>query len=448
MPIYVEAQILSSVGKSAEVAAPIIAGVKIKDLIHDARQEATTLIADGRNSGDVLMTRAGDELNMMADNVLRLASSEMDSTIEDVDKLTSKVLVSLYNATLSAKSFGTKIYDIRDTTSLDIRSILGEIPLVNEKLLVQRIQGLTQLINKTDYQMEILASYVGTPSEEHSTDIEIILNDKKLEGVKVNPAGLHHAILRIPNASLESYFLKEEIAFVDAKVFIKQKFKKGWWVFKSWDEKSYTVPLNLTLYPSYAGTLQVTAREKVYGWKSIGSKSNSATGGNNHCSRSCGGHRGNPYEVSVTVSGGIRTPQIPGDQKITNISSCHCISGTCGYDEHNHSVIDLDNTRARCGWQGRSHPSTWRITAEIMQWLVVDEIEKVTDVKVYWDNNFEVRIPNTSSMVKIRGLLLSGRKIDLVDGQPEPKNSITRVALVENHTDKSLIYRVNRPEGM
>lgn len=441
------AQILEVAGVAAKAGATTLVGVTVKDLITEARQQATALLADGRSTGDTLITRAGDELNMLADNAVRLVGDEVDEKFERFDESTKNLLISLHAATQSAKSFAKKAYDLKDTAALDLRSLLGGLPLVKERLVLQRVDGLTHLKGGADYQMELIGSYIGTPSEEHTTSIALAIDEAPVKGIRVTPLGLHHATLAIPNAEMSAFFTEENLRILPGKIVISQRFKEGWWVFASWKEKKYEVPVHFSLFPPYAGTIKVVARAQTLGWTKAEPKSNTTTGGNNHCSKKCSGWRGSPYEVGVSVSGGERTPQHLGDQRIVAISECRCVSGTCGFDEHNHSIIDLDNTRARCGWQGRSHASTWRITAQVEQWGPKDERDIEQSVKLYWDRNVEIRVPRNATTIQISGRLLTGTDVDILDGQPDPGGLLTRISKVANLNDASLYYRINRPKG-
>jgi hypothetical protein len=58
--------------------------------------------------------------------------------------------------------------------------------------------------------------------------------------------------------------------------------------------------------------------KRVYGWEQVGTKSNSAWGGNNHCKRNCPGWVGSPYTVSMTVPGG-NIPNKVGDQRFVMV---------------------------------------------------------------------------------------------------------------------------------
>ena len=447
IPSHLNAQILETAGIAAKAGATTLAGVTVRDLITEARQQATTLLADGRSTGDTLIARAGDELNMFADNAVRLVGDELDAKLEGFDETTRNLLISLHAATQSAKSFTKKAYDIKDTAALDLRSILGGLPLVKEHLVLQRVDGLTHLKGASDYPMELIGSYIGTPSEEHTSAISVRINGTTIEGLRITPVGLHHAALAIPNSEVSQLFDEEQLRILPGVIVISQRFKEGWWIFKSWKEKKYEVPVHFSLFPPYAGTVKVVARTQEMGWVRAEPKSNTATGGTNHCGKNCNGHRGSPYEVGTSVSGGERVLQHVGDQRIVGISECRCISGTCAFDEHNHSLVDLNKTRARCGWQGRSHPSTWRITAQVEQWVPIGERDIEQSVKIYWDRNVEIRVPLNSSTVRVSGRLLTGQDLDILDGQPDPSGLLTRIRKVLNVNDASLYYRISRPKG-
>ena len=116
-----------SIAATGKVAAGVITKETVESLIESARREATSLMAEAENTGNVLLVRAADELNLTADNIDRMFSKQLKSTFEEVDEDKRDFLIGLASATSAASELGDKAYTLKDTLSLDVRSILGAV---------------------------------------------------------------------------------------------------------------------------------------------------------------------------------------------------------------------------------------------------------------------------------------------------------------------------------
>lgn len=437
----------SILGSGTKIASSEIAKETVESIIESARREASRLMANAENSGNVLITRAADELNLSAENVARLLSKETDKLFEEIEQDKRDILIGLASATNTAKSLGNQAYTLKDTFVLDLRTVLGDIPFVKESLVLQRISGLSLIAGRQTYKIEILGSYIGLPGEDHGSTLSILVDGNKLEGLEVDPKEIHLAELRIPSTSIKEYFQTESAVRVPITLRVQQTFKERLWGFL-WEverTKEYDSKLNLTLYPSYAGLIDIVARHQEYGWKKIETAERSMTH-SDHCSSDCDDHYGTIYSVTISETGNTSNPQL-GDRRITN-ASCKRTGGISGYSVHEGTNVSEDKSTATCSIRFRTQPQTYTIYAEREEFAVVDEKDSEQQIKVYFDQISEIRIPKHTSTLFFRGSLITGENLDMLASEISIDAPIEIIRKVENEDDVSVFIRAKRPEGI
>ena len=214
------------IAATGKVASSVITGETVKSLVESARREAKALIAESENTGNVLLTRAADELNLTADNIERMFAKNLKSTFEEIDEDKRDLLIGLASATKVASELGNKAYTLKDTLSLDVRSILGEIPFVKESLVLQRVSGLSVVSGKDRITLKVIGSYIGLPGEDHRTKISMSINGKSIEGIEIDPVEIHMAYISIPSGGLNKYLLDDKPARIPLTININQTFNE------------------------------------------------------------------------------------------------------------------------------------------------------------------------------------------------------------------------------
>lgn len=445
-PVTSYADVLgTSIAATGKVASAAITGETVESLIESARREAKSLLAEAESTGNVLLTRAADELNLTADNIERMFSDQLKTAFDEFDEDKRDLLIGLASATEAATKLGDKVYTLKDTLSLDIRSILGDVPFVKESLVLQRISGLSVISGKDRFKLRVIGSYVGLPGEGHSSSIEVLINNTIVEGVEIDPKEIHLVEILIPSKNIENYLLEDEPARIPLTLKINQKFKERLFGFL-WDvekEKSYKASLNLSLYPTYAGNVDVIARHQVLGWKKSQVIEHDMTH-SDHCSDDCRGHHGTTHEVKITVNGNSSAPKI-GEKRIVS-ASCNRISGTSGYSVDEGTTVSQDKSTAKCRIRFRTQSQTYRLTASIEEYGIIEEKDTPIKAKLNFGETTEVRIPKTTIETFIKGQLITGDKIDMVGSQTTNEGLVHIVRRLDNTNDKSIVLTASRPE--
>lgn len=437
----------TSIAATGKVASSVITGETVKSLVESARREAKALIAESENTGNVLLTRAADELNLTADNIERIFSKNLKKTFEEIDEDKRDLLIGLASATKVASELGDKAYDLKDTLSLDVRSILGDVPFVKESLVLQRVSGLSVITGKDRIKLKIVGSYIGLPGEDHRTNLNVSIKGKVIEGIDVDPSEIHMAYIYVPSDSVSEYLDSKKPTRIPLIIDINQKFKERLWGFlwKVEKEKQYKADLNLTLYPTYAGTVDVVARHQVLGWRSVSPIERDMTH-SDHCSKNCKNHHGTSHEVSIGVNGDGSSPQV-GHRRITS-ASCRHVAGVGGYSVDEGTHVSADKSYAKCRIRFRTQAQTYRLTAQIEEYGVLSEKDSSFPADIKFDELTEVRIPKTTSEVFIKGKLITGDKVDLVGSQTTINGLVNIVKRLDNTNDKSVVLSAARPDDI
>lgn len=440
------AQVFEAAKIGGGAASSAMLARSVGEIIQEAKSAANELLANAESSGNVLLLRGADELNLSIENATRLFEDQKTKALKDLDEEKRQIMLGLAQIVVTANDLADRAYTLKDTTALDTRSILGNLPFVKERLVLQRIDGLSQLSHDGDYKLRVIGSYVGLPGDGHATALSLTVGNKTIGGLRVDPKEIHVAELSIPNSALEGLFKDREIAFVPATLNIEQQFTEPLWGFL-WDVteiKDYSAQINLALYPAFAGTLSVKARHKISGWKDIEGDHREMTH-SDHCRRKCGGHHGTVHAVGYSETG-TRSPQLIGDRRIVG-AGCSQISGPGGFDVHEGTSVSPNHAQATCRVRFRTQPTTWRLSVnrQIFDWISEQEDEQ--DAEFYFGELLEIRVPIETTIIRIEGALTTGEKVDFLSGETNAENPVKIIRREDNKDDTSLFVRISRPEG-
>ena len=430
--------ILSLSITSCAIFGGAIATKTASDILDDAELKFNNASATAVAQANGAMLNANDQLGIALWNARTQMDQVMDKQVSKLSEENRKLLIAIDKMANSVGSIENTAVKISDTFALDLRDIMGGIPFVSQKLVMQRVTGLTHVQGQYHNNIELYGSYIGLPGEEHRSEVSLTINGRDIEATSV-PKALHHRTLEITPAALEPFYNPAGVAFVEATLTVKQEFKDCLIgaIGCGWEEKSYELPLHLVLYPQFAGNLKYSLSFEAYSWKNAGTLSNEKTGASHHCNKNCKGHRGAPYDVYITVNGGEKATQMlqsPGDQRLTSVTQCQCIGGTCGYDENRGNSINPSKTTATCSWQARSHPSKWKITATVDTWAKIDDRKFDGNVGLNYGQLSVIEVPRHTTSVRLTGKLFLGDPIDVFADEERTKGSIV-VAKIETMQD-------------
>ncbi|MBV1842723.1 DivIVA domain-containing protein [Photobacterium ganghwense] len=442
---YLKAEaITAGIVAGGKITATVLAEQTVGKIIQDARDEAQTLIAEAERSGNVLLIRAADQLNLSADNIMRQLDGQLSKTFKQVNQTTKSMLLGLANATSTATSLMNQAYTFKDTLTLDTRAILGNIPFVKEKLVLQRVAGLSAIVGRPEYEITLIGSYVGLPGSDHSTEISIQIDGRKVDNFRTEPSEIHVTKIIIPETVLMDSEPQKGALRIPVTFDIKQTFDERvlGFLWKTKTTKSYSSTVTLTVYPRYAGELEVIARHLEYGWVQDEPMQRSMTH-EAHCSRKCGDWYGKVYSVSIDTNGN-RSDQVVGDRRITS-ADCSKTAGTNGHSVSHGVTISEDKSKATCTIRFRTRTQTYTLTTQMERYQEVNEVDSSITSPVFFGKSVEVRIPKSTQLVLLKSKLITGEEVDLIDTEIDARSPIQIVKTIDNLADKSVFINIKDP---
>lgn len=435
----------------AQGIATALSGKKVSDIINEVQLTGVNLIDQSNHTGNALISRAGNEANVLAGNLNFILKDNLNESFNSLSEERKLLLIEAEKMRKELGNTADKAYKFKDSLTLDLNFIVTSLPFVKEKFFIQSIKGLSYLPSNKNFNLKISATTLGIHEGIH-TNIKIYdAKDKTntpLENVIVNQAEQRFfANVSIPQDSLQVKFNDENMTIVPLTVEFEVEKKRGWWIFSWLDKNSYTVPIYLSLYPKKVADIQITTKQPVYDWVNIGDKTKSYITPNRHCKHNCGGQPtrgGNRIEFSV--AGGAK-PYKEGYKRLINPSQ-KCTGGNCGFSDSFRLYRTENNTRLIFTWDTWSTPGTWEAKADIEEYQVVNEKSYNSKIiPAYFSKQFTALIPKefTYGILKIKTFTKNEYEIQI--GAPDSKGLLQYQGQTNSGPDKIRVsYRIESPD--
>ncbi|GEM_PF-6033918 len=372
-----------------------------KGFLDDAETKAKNVIARGQDAADGAITHAGQVIDVAARDAIIGLGAHINKAIGDLDLGEQNVLASILDLETKADHILAGVYDLRDTTAVDLTNILRGVVFVHAPdFLVQAIKGTALLPQKDDYHITVTAVGFGQTSDSMA-EITASLNGNPIklgEVDQVSEAG--NAILSIPNGTILRLFAPDSLKFADLALNVNIKRKHWYWF--GWKSHHYQVPIRLMLYPTHVATVTVHFTAPSFGWVSTGdvfsaTKQTEEKDGCKFCDVSCT----SKPTFDVTVPGN-HTPTAVGDERITK-AGVECIAGgsICAFNVRSGTDISANGTRASGHVETCSHPTVWRLRASVERWQQTGDPTNDQKIEVLVDRPQVIPLPDGVSSVTI-----------------------------------------------
>lgn len=408
-------------GAAGFVVSGLIAKKVSGDLIADARNAGAQLLAEGRETANAAIIRAGNELTVAADAAARIAGSEANRVVERMSEQNRRLLQGLYDLQSRTASLSRDAFRFKDEAVLDLRAMFAALPLVGETFFIQRIEGVTQIEQDADYLLEVMGVGLGPDSEKRRSVVRIKIGGNMVTDARIERVHANTASIRIPAARMRPLVLDKEVALVLASFEIECSTREGMWLWNKWKTRSYSVPFTIALYSRYAGSGVTEAKQPRYGWIGVGTERSTTTTGNHHCESHCGGEPTRTgYSVTIKVSSTAHNPPTPNDRRLRN-PVLRCISGPCGgWNEVKAVYLSETDSRATGKFDVWSKPTEWELTAQAENYQVVGETTVSGMLELYYGRTTTIEVPAEATFVKISGQLVTKQRFELVIGETTP----------------------------
>ncbi len=415
------------------------------DLISKAKSAGQDLLEDFNQKANLLSARLSDQLTVAAETAVLLAGNELDKQVKNMSAPIQQLMVNLNQLTDAVNGLKAEAFPLKDAIVVDIRALTQNVPFVGEKFYIQRVDGVLQLQKDSPYTLNLLAVGVGPATPRHRSTVGIaigtgankkLLTDATIDQIQANTAGI-----TIPQSDLNTFFDQSKPVRLDASLEFDMQ-EKGLLGWKA--PEHYSIPFGLTLMPINAGTISVAVRVHSYDWADTGNRDQKFL----TTAELNGSGRYDYYTLDLKVAGTGHTPPAVGDQKYrTTDIKFDCISGqdqSCAFrDIFYIQPVDSDRT-VEAYWRTNSHPTTWRLSADIMQWgQTGDKDQDPFQLPIQFGKNLLITVPNDYELIHITGKTITGEPIDVI----YPNGSDLLKPLSVQPGSNTIIYLVNRPDG-
>jgi hypothetical protein len=437
-------------GAVAQGIATALAGKTVSDIVNEVRLSGVSLIDQATQSGNALISRAGNETNVLAGNLDVIFKDNMNLTFDRLSEERKAVLIEAEALRRTLASVTDSAYSFKDSTVLDFNSLVTSLPFVKESFFVQSIRGLSYLPQAGDFKLQIAATTLGI-QEDVSTTVEVFKghgNAKQLlPNVIVDQSKQRFlADIMIPNKLFAMDFTDNDLVLLPLTIQFNTSRKKGWWIFSSLEKQVYEVPVYVNLFPRSAGTLVSITKKPTYAWVNAGSKSERYGTPNRHCSKKCGGEptRGS-NRIEFAVSGGA-APYKVGYKRLTNAHQA-CIGGNCGYSDSFNLRLTENDTRLIFTWDTWSTSGTWEASADILEYQVTGESTDTSgEISASFGKVIEIPISKDATFGILRMHTFTKQEYEIKLGEPDPYGILTYQGTSSAGPETSRVaYRVNDP---
>ncbi len=443
----VQAQVAAGV---ATAIATELAGQKVSDIVDDFRRTGTALIDQATASGNALISRGANEANVLARNMALQLRDQLDETFDDLDEQRRLFVIEAEAIRRDLAAVKDEAYEIKDTAALDLNALVTSFPFVKDEFFVQAVRGLAYLPTKSRFELTVLATTLGI-QENVETQLRVLKgHDGELEpinDVRVDQSRQRFtANISIPNDTFADSFRGAELSIVPITLrFDVTRTTRGLVRSRNTNE-TFDVPVYLTLYPSLAGTTDITSKHPNFGWVDIGTTKESYSTPNRHCSKNC---RGEPTRggnrIDLKVSGGPE-PHKVGDRRLKNLAH-RCVGGNCGFSDSFRTELTDFNTKAYATWDTWSTSGTWELTADIEEYQVIGEKTHTSlMVPFHFNRLMEFMLPAGWTRAKMRVTTFTGDTYELSVGAPDPNGLLTYEGKSDAEPGRERVaYRVTKP---
>lgn len=438
------------VGETA--IATYLGGKAVSSIINDVRLTGVGLIDQAGATGNAIISRAGNEANVLAGNLDILFKEDVNLVFDKLSEERKLVLIEAEAVRRKLAAVKDTAYNLKDSAVLDLNSIIVGVPFIKDEFFVQSVRGLSYLPQASNFRIQIAATTLGI-QEKVSTRLEVWKKNgnstRLLDGVIVDQSQQRFfADLALPSKHFAEDFNDTELVLVPLIVRFIVERKKGWWIFSSLEKKIYDIPIYLNLFPRSAGTISMHTKRPTYAWVPAGTKTDTYPTPNRHCKKKCGGEptRGG-NRIEFAVNGGPEPFKV-GNKRLINPRYA-CVGGNCGYSDSFRIALTENDTRLIFTWDTWSTSGTWEASADVLEYRVAGEASESTKpLQAYFGQILQIPVAAdyTFGIAKVK--MFTKQEYELQIGQPDTNGMLTYQGKSEAGPNLSRItYRVNAPSA-
>lgn len=421
-----------------------------RDLISEARAAASSLIAQGEASGNALVIAAGNQLQVQADNVTRVAGKEASQRVKEMSAPVIPLMQNLFDLTSNPNALLGGVSDLKNATVLDLRALTRAVPGIGENFYVQRLRGSIQLErSQQDFPFAIQGTGLGVATDRIRSNVRLIIDGKAVQDAVGTSTDSHTRRFSVKNEELAPKFSKTKVITLDGEYLVTQETFKGWFI-KSWEKSgTYRVPFKIALVPASMGTLTVVTEVPHRDFVRVRSETLTRTSGDHNCAR-CENPPTVPYNITYSVPGTPSSVPKLGDFKLAG-ASMTCLSGACGWSRLTSVGTTANQTTATGAFLVWGSPVTYAMTLDVLEYKALgDTIRSTLPSKaLQYGQTVSVAVPSSEGLHATAAIVTkTGATLSFALGTNDDQGLVTLIQTIPGPDYISYVYRVNPPKEL
>lgn len=387
-------------------AADTIGGKIARGFLSEARQQAEALLASVDNVAQFQVRHLANQLLILINETERLIGKQIDKVINALDENIQKVLFKIDSIQQTLNDGVDRVVSLEDDVALDLSKIVGDTIFAKHSFLMKRITGLQHVQQEgRSYRIQFKGSEFGSSKVKLT---KVTLGDDDVTGrVQINQPGLHDVWIDFPPEVMAARFSPDKMRVPKIVVHFERYEVTGWWF---WREERKKGELDhgfyIYLYPRYAGDVKFTAEKENFDFVDAGPFTVDKQGANNHCSNDCDCDDDNPTICHGILASWERcvdrfrgTPPQVGDQYLVGPAKIYAIQNGNPYDVGHTAGLTPNGQCLKGSFRARTHPSTYRLEAKLMQFAVVSTSKSEQTQKANFGQTNTLRVHKATKLV-------------------------------------------------
>jgi hypothetical protein len=431
--------ILSSLNSFSQIGiVEVIAGGEVvKNIINKFERSASVLLDQAKNSGNILIAKAGNEMNVAVKNATILLANQMNNTFDHLNNENQKLLNEIEKFRITAEKLSNNTFDLKDALVIDLKTILGDaLPWSRTDFYVQRVKGATQLYgSQTDYSLKVLGIGFGFNQENfESKTTGVLINDENVAYSDEKISG-NESEIKISYNDLNKFCTNSKVSQIKLKIVVETRRKSGL-IFKSWSSKHFELPLTITILPRTVNNIVVSYSFPKIDWVTINPFIEYSHLTTNH-------HQtGSP----ILHFAEIKEVRLPDNQRFTNGRQGRGPEGWgCPWTTLQSVNITEGGKLLTAKFDLWGGPCTYYFGATLEEFKESGSQEMTLPVTVFeYGKNFVIELPKGTKYWRIQGKTIDFKDIDIV-GKADYENFVSYQNDYELGDKYRVVYRIGLP---
>lgn len=419
--------------------AVIAGGEYVKNILKQFEVTANLLMSNANNTGNVLIAKTANELDVTAKNLNLLLEKDLEKTFSSLSTENQKLLNQIESFRLTAEKITNSAFELKDAMIVDIKKVAGDIaPWSKSTFFVQRVDGITQIKQEqADYRIRIMGIGFGFNSDKYESGIKsVTVNGTAISGFTENKLSANESELVISYSMINNQVAEAKNSQMKLLVTVETKVKKGF-LKKKWVAKDYTLPVTVTILPRRICAVSVSYTIPKSDWVTVVPFSQYNYTTPNH-------HQSKKPIVHFTYE---QEHKLPDNQRfLAPVPNYQSASGEgCPWTSFNAIDVLQNGKLLKAKFETWGYPCTYYYGAAIQELKEVgNEDKSLPDICIEYEKNIIIELPKDTKFWRIQALTADFKTVDII-GQNNYGNLIRFKNTIPVGDKIRVVYEINLP---